>query len=189
VALFYFRLREDERFAISRASVGGYYWNFTMNKFSRRFVLLAAMAVPQFATFAAIAAPKQNVKIYLVAVGDAGKTGRKFGCDDSLVPVTHLVGATGAPLTAAINQLLATPREYELNPKLGNYWFGPDLKLKSVSVRNGLATIRFSGHVSVAGVCDLPRIKEQIEATARQFSSVKRVKVFVGNETLDEAIS
>src|SRR5437763_8111848 len=43
-------------------------------------------------------AATREVKVYLVAVGDAGKAGRKIGCDDSLVPVTRTVGAAGDPL-------------------------------------------------------------------------------------------
>jgi ABC-type uncharacterized transport system substrate-binding protein len=61
--------------------------------------------------------------------------------------------------------------------------------LKSVSICKGTATIRFSGEISVAGICDEPRITEQIEATAKQFPTVKRVKVYVGNKTLKYAIS
>lgn len=134
------------------------------------------------------ARPAQEVKLYLVAVGDAGKIGRKFGCDDSLVPVVRTIPTTAAPLTAAINELLETPHEDSANPKLSNFWRGPELKLKSVSVRRGTATIHFSGHVAIAGVCDQPRIEEQIEATARQFPNVKRVKVFVGGEALADAL-
>ncbi|RYG71149.1 hypothetical protein EON80_05685 [bacterium] len=160
-----------------------------MQIFSRRITVGALLAISASVCLQASAAPTQKVKIYLIAVGDNGKMGCKIGCDDSLVPVTEKIAATSAPLTAAINKLLNTPKTYAPNPKLSNYWLGPDLKLKSVSVKNGLATIRFSGNVAVAGVCDEPRIKEQIEAIARQFPTVKRVKVFVGNQTLADAIS
>ncbi|MDT5061055.1 MAG: hypothetical protein QOH63_1514 [Acidobacteriota bacterium] len=129
----------------------------------------------------------QEVKIYLVALNDAGKSGKKIGCDDSLVAVTRTIKATPAPLKAALEELIATSRED--NGKLGNYVFGPNLKVKSVSISRGTATIRFSGAISVAGICDEPRITEQIEATAKQFPTVKRVKVFVGNQTLKYAIS
>jgi hypothetical protein len=45
-----------------------------------------------------------------------------------------------------------------------------------------------TGEVFVAGVCDQPRIEEQIEETARQFPMVNQVSVFIGNHTLAEAI-
>lgn len=133
------------------------------------------------------AATTDEVDIYLVAVGDKGKKGLKIGCDDSLVRVTRKIKPTIAPLKAAIEELLATPHEY--SKELGNYWWGKDLKLKSVSITEGVATIHISGEGPfVAGVCDEPRITEQIENTAMQFSSVNTVKVFVNDKPLADAI-
>ena len=129
-----------------------------------------------------------SIKIYLVALGDNGKTGKKIGCDDSLVPVTRTINKTAAPLKAALAQLLATPPHPAENPKLENFWKGRNLKITSVSILKNTATIYISGEVFVAGVCDMPRIETQIEETARQFPNVKRVKVFIGGRTLRDAI-
>ena len=130
----------------------------------------------------------QSIKIYLVAVGDDGKTGRKIGCGDSLITVASTIKKTAAPLTAAIRELLLTPQHPEGTPNLENFWTSRNLKVKSVSLVNRTATIRLSGKVFVAGVCDEPRITSQIEATARQFPNVKKVKVFIGKQTLADAI-
>ena len=130
----------------------------------------------------------QSINIYLVAVGDNGKSGRKIGCEDSLVAVTRTIKKTAAPLAAAIRELLQTPQHPEGSPNLENFWKGRNLKVRTVSMVNGTATIRLSGELSLAGVCDEPRIESQIDATARQFPTVKRVKVFIGNETLSAAI-
>lgn len=130
----------------------------------------------------------QPVKVYLVAVGDDGKTGKKIGCGDSLIAVTHSIKKTAAPLTVAIRELLSTPQHPDGSPNLENFWKGRNLKVTSVSIRNGTATIRISGEVFVAGICDEPRIQSQIEDTARQFPNVKRVKVFIGKRTLADAI-
>src|SRR5258705_5392827 len=130
----------------------------------------------------------QSINIYLVAVGDNGKTGRKIGCEDSLIAVTRTIKKTAAPLTVAIRELLQTPQHPEGSPNLENFWKGRNLKVRSVSIVNHTATIRLSGELSLAGVCDEPRIESQIDATARQFPTVKRVKVFIGNEKLSAAI-
>jgi len=130
----------------------------------------------------------QTIKIYLVAVGDDGKTGRKIGCGDSLVPATRTIKKTAAPLTAAIRELLITPEQAGGTPKLENFWKGRNLRVQSVSVRNKTATIQLSGELFVAGVCDTPRIQGQIEETARQFPTVKKLEVFIGKRTLAEAI-
>lgn len=133
------------------------------------------------------AATTQQIKVYLVAVNDKGKKGKKIGCDDSLVAVTRTIPSTQAPLKAALEELLSIPHEY--NKELGNYWWGKDLKLKSVSITDGVATIKISGEGPyVAGICDEPRITEQIEETAKQFPTVKKVEVFVNGKPLKEAI-
>ena len=129
-----------------------------------------------------------DVKIFLVALNDNGKTGKKIGCDDSLVPVTRTVKKTVAPLTAALNELLATPQHPAGNPTLENFWKGRNLRVVSVSILNNTATIRLAGEVFVAGICDIPRIESQIEETARQFPNVKRVRVFIGRQTLSAAL-
>ena len=130
-----------------------------------------------------------KVKVYLVAVGDEGKLGRKIGCGDSLVPVMREVKRTREPLKAALTELLALPRDYAGDSRLTNFWVGRNLRVKSVSIKRGTATIHISGEGPfVAGICDEPRITEQIEATAKQFPTVRRVKVFVNGRTLANQI-
>jgi hypothetical protein len=128
----------------------------------------------------------REVKVYLIALNDQGRTGAKVGCDDSLVPVTRTINATDAPLKAALQELLSMPREYE--GRLSNSWHGRNLKVRTVTLRAGVATIRITGELFVAGVCDAPRIEAQIKETTRQFPTVRTVKVFVNNRTLAQAI-
>lgn len=136
------------------------------------------------------AAPKaaREVKVFLVALEDDGRTGRRIGCGDSLVPVTRTVNAPGgATLRAAVEELLSVPHDYDA--RLKNFWRGNDLRLSGVTLRNGLATIRITGEGPfIAGVCDAPRIAEQIRATARQFPTVRRVAVFVNGRSLESAL-
>lgn len=163
--------------------------------------LLLAGALPQDAASAApykaglfglrpsVSTKTGEVKVYLVAVGDNGKIGRKIGCEDSLVAVTRKVKPTAAPLRAALDELLSIPREYAGDSRLNNFWVGRNLRVKSVAVRAGTATIYIVGEGPfIAGVCDEPRVTEQIEATARQFPTVRRVKVFVNGRRLADAI-
>ena len=131
---------------------------------------------------------RREIKVYLVALNDNGKMGKKIGCEDSLVAVKRTVRTGASLLKAAIQELLSTPAEVGDNPKLQNFWQGRNLKVRSVVIRNSTATIRLSGEVFVAGVCDEPRIQSQIEQTAKQFPKVKRVRVFIGKRTLADAI-
>lgn len=147
---------------------------------------LCVVLIPAAALAQRGRARTREVKVYLVAVGDAGKKGRKIGCDDSLVAVTRTVKNDGAPLRAAVRELLSMPREYEGG--LGNYWFGENLRVTGTTISRGTATIRIAGRVFVAGVCDEPRIEEQIKETARQFAGVRRVNVFVNGRPLARVI-
>lgn len=128
----------------------------------------------------------REVKVFLIALDDNGRRGRRVGCNDSLVPVTRTVNAGAVPLRAAVEELLAVPREFEGG--LGNYWAGENLRVQSVTLRSGVATIRISGRVPVAGVCDAPRIEGQIRETARQFRGVRSVNVFVDGRRLADAL-
>ncbi len=131
-------------------------------------------------------APAPRVQVYLVALDDNGKRGRRVGCNDSLVPVTRTIGRGADPLRAAVEELLAIPREHEGG--LGNFWQGEGLSVQSVALRGGVATIRIKGNVQVAGACDAPRIEGQIRETARQFRGVRSVRVFVGGRRLADAL-
>lgn len=139
-------------------------------------------------TFAQEKPQDLEIKIYLIANDDNGKLGKKIGCDDSLVPVTKTIKNTATPLKSAIEELLIIPQDYDKNPDLHNYWKGDNLKVASAVIKNGVATIKITGELSVAGICDEPRIKSQIEETAKQFSEVKTVKVFVNGVTLAKAV-
>lgn len=131
-----------------------------------------------------------QITIYLVALNDDGYSGKRIGCGDSLIKEQRTVTASSTPLKTAIEELLSVtaPIQRRVDLELLNFWKGPDLKLKSATISKGTATIHFTGQISVAGVCDQPRIEEQINATAKQFPSVKRVKVFVNGVALKEAI-
>lgn len=158
-----------------------------------RRLLAAVCLLTAVASAAATAVPAaqsrrrtREVKVYLVALDDRGQRGRRIGCDDSLVAVTRTVAAAGAPLKAAVEELLSVPREYEGG--LGNYWAGENLRVQSAVISRGVATIRVRGTLPVAGICDQPRIEEQIKATARQFRGVRSVRVFLNGERLADAI-
>ncbi|HWN10749.1 MAG TPA: GerMN domain-containing protein [Pyrinomonadaceae bacterium] len=154
----------------------------------RRAALVSFLSFLLLGAGSVLAQRRQQIKVYLVALDDNGKAGKKIGCDDSLVPVIRSIRRTAAPLRATLQELLSTPAESGDNPKLQNFWKGNDLKLSSVSIRNRTATIRFSGELTTAGICDIPRIESQIEETARQFPTVRRVKVFIGQQILRDAI-
>ena len=132
---------------------------------------------------------KREVKLFLIAREDDGKTGKKIGCNDSVVAINQRIVPTKAPLGAVLKELLRLPEKAGQSGNLYNALHGSKLRLKRVYIRRGEARIYLSGMLATGGVCDSPRVKAQIEETALQFSTVKRVKVFINGTPLDDHLS
>ena len=135
------------------------------------------------------AAETREVKLFLIAVDDAGRLGKKIGCGDSVVAVTRELRPTRTPLRAALEELLRIPMTYGSDPELYNALSQSELRLVSVSVRRGMARLSFAGRLVTGGVCDGPRVRAQIEETALQFPTVKKVKVFINGLPLSKYLS
>ena len=139
-------------------------------------------------TVAPTAGP-QMVQIFLIAIDDQGVSGDLIGCGDSLVPVQVEIQPTQGVLKAAFQALLALKEQYYGQSGLYNSLYQSDLQLESAKIENGKATIRLSGTLQLGGECDNPRVAAQLEATARQFSTVTDVSIFVNDKTLADALS
>lgn len=131
-----------------------------------------------------------TVKIFLVALDDAGQTGAPIGCGDSVVSLPREIPATTTPLAAAYGLLLAI-REREVGkPIRYNALYQSDLSLSSASISaTGTARVYLSGSLKLGGVCDMPRVEAQLKETALQFSTASRVEIFVNREPLSKVLS
>ncbi len=132
---------------------------------------------------------RREIKLFVIALDDGGKSGKKIGCNDSLVSITREISPGRAPLRAALEELLRLPQQSGAAGGHLNALHQSKLKLRRVSVRRGEAAIHFSGLLTTGGVCDSPRVQAQIEETALQFPTVRRVKVYVNGITLAKYLS
>lgn len=131
----------------------------------------------------------QMVQIFLIALEDNGQSGKKIGCDDSVIPIQVPIAPTRGVLRAALVELLSLKEAYYGQSGLYNVLYQSDLKLDSVSIEQGKAIIHLSGTLMVAGVCDNPRVEAQLEETALQFSTVSKVTIFINGKPLEEVLS
>lgn len=130
-----------------------------------------------------------SVKLFFVALDDQGKSGQQIGCGDSIVSVRVTVPSTSAPLTAALTRLLATKSQNYNSTNLYNSLYQSNLILENATVTNGTARINLRGNLQLGGVCDNPRVLEQIRQTALQFNTVKRVEIMLNGVPLEERLS
>jgi|GEM_PF-1823726 len=134
-----------------------------------------------------------NYKIYLIALEDQGLNGKEIGCGDSVIGVeskkAQTLTSTEQKLTAAYNELLSLGKE-DSESGFSNFLAGGTLKLDTLKIdTQGKATIKFSGKVPLAGVCDHPRIENQLTETALQFSDINSVDIFINNQSLKDFLS
>ncbi len=130
--------------------------------------------------------PKEiSVNIYLIAFEGSNLNGKKIGCNDILVPITKNVLVENNEVEAALNELLATPGTDELK----NFIKGPSLIVYQVTIANGIAGVYLKGDFDISNLCDIPRIKEQLYETAKQFSDIKNVEIYINDKTLESYLS
>lgn len=125
-----------------------------------------------------------RLNIYMI-----GLNGGSVGCGDQVVAVARDVPKTAAPLTAALNLMLAQKDQNYGQSGLYNALYQSNLKIASITRVGAAWTIRLTGTLTLGGVCDNPRVKAQLEQTALQFSTVASVKYFVNGTPLDSLLS
>lgn len=145
--------------------------------------------IPQSPATSETVTPTTQLKIYLVALDDQGKSGKEIGCADSLVAVERIVQKTTTPLRTALEELLSISDQFYGQSGLYNSLYQSQLKIESVSLTQGKANIELSGTHKLGGVCDNPRFQAQIEETARQFPSVNKVSVSINGVPIETLLS
>jgi hypothetical protein len=125
-----------------------------------------------------------NVKVALIVPG-----GGKIGCGDGVLLVDQQIPPTQAPLTAAINRLLALRYQTYGQSGLYNALYQSDLEVQSAAVKDGVAIIRLTGQLKLGGECDDPRVAAQLDTTARQFSTVRVSQITVNGRPLKDVLS
>lgn len=104
------------------------------------------------------------------------------GCD-MVAMVSRDIPETEAPLTAALEELFSLERESIEGFNNFIARTNDTLSFDRAEVQNGTAHIYLQGELSgLAGVCDNPRAKIQIEETALQFATVEDVQIYLDGE-------
>lgn len=107
------------------------------------------------------------------------------GCD-RVAMVTRDIEPTQAPLTTALESLFSLERTNVQGFHNFIAKTSDTLSFDHARVQNGVAHVYLNGELSgVAGVCDNPRARIQIESTALQFPSVESVQIYVNDEPTD----
>jgi hypothetical protein len=130
--------------------------------------------------------PAGSMKMYLVALEDAGRSGPAIGCGDSLVAVDVPAGDT----KAALQELLNQHTMYYGQSGLYSALYQSNLVIDRFEIGEQKTEVNLTGKLILGGTCDAPRLKEQLTATLRQSTdSVNSVAITVNGIPLDELLS
>ena len=111
-----------------------------------------------------------RTRIYMISSRDTP-------CGTSTVPIPITVQGPRV-LTQSLQVLLSTRDPH--HPEYFTALEPHNLTLQSVNItRQGTAEIRLRGSIDVGDACDAARSRAQIERTALQFPSVKRVAIYL----------
>jgi hypothetical protein len=130
-----------------------------------------------------------RVNVYLIALDDDGRSGKRIGCGDSVVAVERPIAPTAAPLRAALDELLAIDDFFYGEPGLYNALAHFDVAVSRIELENGKATVHLTGEYLLIGTCEDPRFVAQLEETVLQFPTIDAVEIFVNGENLKEIIN
>ena len=135
--------------------------------------------------------PEQTgpLTIYFVAVGDNGVSGPKIGCGDSLVATTTAPVRFTDQVGPSVGTLLANKSRDVGLSGLINVLYQSNLTYLGGELNGSTITIWLSGQFMLAGVCDIPRAKAQLEYTAMAASGATSAQVFVNGRPIDEVLS
>lgn len=140
-------------------------------------------------TVAPTSAGIDSVKIYLVAMDDKGKSGDMIGCGDSIIAVDRQIAPTQAPLRAALEELLSLNDQFYGESGLYNALYNSKLTVGDITIDpDGKAAIYLEGTLLSVGTCDDPRIIAQLTYTAKQFSTVKDVAIYINGVLIEELL-
>jgi len=129
------------------------------------------------------------LKIFLIAINDNGVSGKMIGCGDSAVAVNVEVPYTQGVLRAALDKLLSIKDQYYGQSGLYNVLYQSNLKIDSLTIKDEEAIIHLTGKLTLGGECDDPRVQAELEQTALQFSTVKKVSIFLNGKPLKDVLS
>ena len=132
---------------------------------------------------------ENEIAVYFVDLGNKRNIENTFGCDDSLSYLTRQLEGneqtTAGRIKTAVTYMVEGTDRLVGKGGLYNVFYNSDLTVDRVEIENSTAMVYLTGELSVAGVCDNPRVEAQLTETAKQFEEVDTVEIYLNEEPLD----
>jgi len=130
------------------------------------------------------AASVSQVRVFLIAPRDGGRTGRQVACGDSAVPIEVTLPQAAPALAGAMRALLAMEERYDRGSGLLNSLYASRLALAGVERQGAQARVLLTGYVELGDACDNARMLAQLTETALQFRGISDVQFELDGQPL-----
>jgi hypothetical protein len=130
-----------------------------------------------------------QANLFYIDYEDGGVNGTLIGCNDSLISVTTSLPTTLTSRADVLTEVYTLQLSGTNQPVGAETAVDQNLTIDTITVMSGNATVALSGTVAIGGVCDLPRIKEQLTAPALQFPEITQLQVTINGTAIDTYLS
>ncbi len=137
-----------------------------------------------------------HTKVYLIDLkdsgadtGNAGDTGRRIGCGDSVVPVEVSLVRPRRALDGALETLLEMSHDYDPASGFYNPLYASRLSIDRIDQVGPEVKVYLKGYLEIGGECDSPRVMAQLTETALQFPDVQRATFYLEGKPLAGLLS
>ena len=127
--------------------------------------------------------------IYYIAMDDGGASGAHVGCGDSVVATFTAPERFRDQVGPTMRRLLADHRPLIGQSGLYNALYQSDLAYISASYDGHTITVWLTGSFMLAGTCDIPRAKAQLEHSAMTAAGAASALVYVNGIPIDDVLS
>ncbi len=131
--------------------------------------------------------PGDPVRFYLIIPGDAGLSGPKVGCDDSVVGISTdgaRSGVIASDIRASLEALFNVDTETYGGSGFINALYNSPLTVQNVSLTGDTVTVNLGGSLQMVGVCSDARMQAQLLYTIFQYPGFANAFVFVGGANM-----
>jgi hypothetical protein len=131
------------------------------------------------------------IKTYFVAVEGSNVSGPVIGCNDTLVNTGgEYEVKKGQEVEVAMNLLLGNKNKdiYNGSEKYYNTLYKSNLEFDRIEEMENSLNVYLTGDLFMSGVCDQPRITEQLEKTAGQFDETQDVQIYINGQRLEDVM-
>lgn len=139
--------------------------------------------------FPTVITKKPQNKLYFISLNDNGKSGKKIGCEDSVVWVYRDIATDEVTGTAVLNELLSYKKRTYEKTELYNALYQSNLVFVDATISGETATVKLRGTIQLGGVCDAPRIEAQLTETVTQFPGIKKADIYINDIPLKDVLS